>query len=253
MNASPQDTAVIKQATFVTLVFVACQSGAALGLGNVLGAKKQVGVGFLIAVISFLFAFEQMLRNADVSVAKMLGLGLGLTAVAAIPYFVMTGAKSVKAKDKAKAGAAALPVSATAWILTALIAAKFFGGLVNVQGALLSIMYMALSALGGYSISTKQRGQGIYAMALWLLLFMFDLAGVWRSTHPQGRNTPGEAAGAAANAAVKAAESALANAKTAAAAARAKSGASSEEIEFANSKVSQAEAALGAAKRAAGI
>ena len=188
-----------KQATFVSMVFVMCQSGAALGLGNVLGAKKQVGVGLLIAVVSFLFALEQMLRNQGMGWLAMGGLGLGLTAVAAIPYFLMTGAKSVKAKDKAKAGTAALPVAATAWVLTALAAAAFFAsrkvtgangtvtnapagaGATAVQGALLGIMYMALAGLSGYSISSKQRGQGIYAMAIWLLLFMFDMAGVWRT------------------------------------------------------------------------
>jgi hypothetical protein len=181
-----------KAKKILTLVgSVLAESGAGFGVGTMLAKGNVTGTSLLVAAASMIFAFDVALRyiptvaNAATQKSVFTWALIGtvvLSGLALIPYTIM------KKKGKGKAGAAAAPTMAGAWILGALLFTFLVargGEGTHVQGALqgsiISIMYMALASIAGYNAQTKQTGTSTFAGALWALLAMFDALGLSRT------------------------------------------------------------------------
>jgi hypothetical protein len=168
---------------------VLAESGAGFGVGALLAQGNKAGTSLLVVVASLIFAFDVALRyipdtsGRGVFTWALMGT-LVLSALALIPYNVMSANKT-----KGKAGAAAAPTMAGAWIIGALLFTLLVarGGVKDghmqgaLQGSIISIMYMSLASIAGYNAQTKQVGTGTFAGALWALLAMFDALGLSRT------------------------------------------------------------------------
>lgn len=167
------------------LASILTQTGSGFGVGAMLakGDSKgnTAGASLLIALASFIFVVDVVLRYGEgKGMAWIAGGTLLLSAAALLPYNLM---KDTKTKGKAPA-ASVLPVTAGLWTLSAL---GFSAGLSGfkpgpMQGVILSIMYMALSAVAGYNMQTKSTGTGVFAATLVVLLMIFDGLGFRRAT-----------------------------------------------------------------------
>ena len=167
---------------------VLAESGAGFGVGALLAQGNKAGTSLLVVVASLIFAFDVALRyipdtsGRGVFTWALMGT-LVLSALALIPYNVMSANKT-----KGKAGAAAAPTMAGAWIIGALLFTLLVarGGAAGhmqgaLQGSIISIMYMSLASIAGYNMQTKQVGTGTFAGSLWALLAMFDALGLSRT------------------------------------------------------------------------
>ena len=161
---------------------VLAESGAGFGVGAMLAKGDVTSTSLLVVVASLIFAFDVALRyttgEKSVFWAAIIATLL-LSAMALIPYTIM------KTKGKGKAPVAAVPTMASLWTVGAL-GFTFFqarGGdwMAALQGAILSIMYMALASIAGYNAQTKQVGTDTFAGALWAMLAMFDTLGLSRT------------------------------------------------------------------------
>ena len=179
----PPTNATSKTKKVMTLAgTVLAESGAGFGVGAMLAKGDVTSTSLLVAVASLIFAFDVALRyttgEKSVFWAAIIATLL-LSAMALIPYTIM------KTKGKGKAPVAAVPTMASLWTVGALgfTAFQARGGdvMAALQGAILSIMYMALASIAGYNTQTKQAGTGTFAGALWAMLAMFDALGLSRT------------------------------------------------------------------------
>lgn len=187
--SGPNASAANKPKKILTLVgSVLAESGAGFGVGALLAQGNKAGTSVLVVAASLIFAFDVALRYIPAASGRgvfswaLMGT-LVLSALALIPYNVMS-AKNIKGK----AGAAAAPTMAGAWIVGALLftflVARGGEGTHTqgaLQGSIISIMYMSLASIAGYNAQTKQVGTGTFAGALWGLLAMFDALGLSRT------------------------------------------------------------------------
>jgi uncharacterized membrane protein (UPF0136 family) len=168
---------------------VLAESGAGFGVGTMLAQNNKTGTNLLVVVATLIFVMDVVLRyrpeapgKFDPWVLMLIGV-VCLTAAALIPYNIIQAAP--KTKGKAAAGAAT-PVMAGAWIVSALaftvgVASKGVKVQESLQGAIISIMYMALSSIAGYHAQTKQVGTSTFAASIWGLLALFDGIGLART------------------------------------------------------------------------
>ena len=190
-NTPPPTNATSKTKKVMTLAgTVLAESGAGFGVGAMLAKGDVTSTSLLVVVASLIFAFDVALRYTHTPSVTIAPDGrpvfwaaiiatLLLSAMALIPYTIM------KTKGKGKAPVAAVPTMASLWTVGALGFTMFQarGGdwMAALQGAILSIMYMALASIAGYNTQTKQAGTGTFAGALWAMLAMFDALGLSRT------------------------------------------------------------------------
>ena len=190
-NTLPPTNATSKTKKVMTLAgTVLAESGAGFGVGAMLAKGDVTSTSLLVVVASLIFAFDVALRYTHTPSVTIAPDGrpvfwaaiiatLLLSAMALIPYTIM------KTKGKGKAPVAAVPTMASLWTVGALgfTAFQARGGdvMAALQGAILSIMYMALASIAGYNTQTKQAGTGTFAGALWAMLAMFDALGLSRT------------------------------------------------------------------------
>lgn len=162
-------------------------SGAGFGVGTFLAKGNMTGISLLVFVASLLFAFEMVIRYAAgsaVSGPMTWGFAgtLVLTGAALIPYLSMAKGS----KDRSKVVAAAGPTMVVAWTGAALLftylVARGSAVAGALQGAIISIMYLSVSAVGGYNVAVKSRGMALFAAFVWSLLALFDFSGLARNS-----------------------------------------------------------------------
>jgi len=148
----------------------------------------MTGISLLVFVASLLFAFEMVIRytGRKNSIAWAFMGTLVLTGAALIPYLSMAKGS----KDRSKVVAAAGPTMVVAWtgaalLFTFLVArGSDVAGAIQgaIQGAIISIMYLSVSAVGGYNVAVKSRGMALFAAFVWSLLALFDVSGLARTS-----------------------------------------------------------------------
>ena len=162
-------------------------SGAGFGVGTFLAKGNMTGISLLVFVASLLFAFEMVIRYAAGSAVNNAGYWgfagtLVLTGAALIPYLSMAKGS----KDRSKVVAAAGPTMVVAWTGAALLftylVARGSAVAGALQGAIISIMYLSVSAVGGYNVAVKSRGMALFAAFVWSLLALFDFSGLARNS-----------------------------------------------------------------------
>ena len=162
-------------------------SGAGFGVGTFLAKGNMTGISLLVFVASLLFAFEMVIRYAAgsaVSGPMTWGFAgtLVLTGAALIPYLSMAKGS----KDRSKVVAAAGPTMVVAWtgaaLLFTFLVARGSAVAGALQGAIISIMYLSVSAVGGYNVAVKSRGMALFAAFVWSLLALFDFSGLARNS-----------------------------------------------------------------------
>lgn len=162
------------------------QSGSGFATGWALSAQNPAGVTMFTIIASLVLAFDfSGYAGGDLGRRVMWTLvtALVMTTAALVPYFAM----SRGAKGNKKVGTSAVPVAAAAWMMVALVAgglaAKGGSGIAGpMQGMIVSLMYMSLASFMGYSMNAakkdpKARGSTLFALAIYVLLFAFDMAG----------------------------------------------------------------------------
>ena len=163
-------------------------SGAGFGVGTFLAKGNMTGISLLVFVASLLFAFEMVIRYTGSADRSQLTWGfagtLVLTGAALIPYLSMAKGS----KDRSKVVAAAGPTMVVAWTGAALLftylVARGSAVAGALQGAIISIMYLSVSAVGGYNVAVKSRGMALFAAFVWSLLALFDVSGLARKSVP---------------------------------------------------------------------
>jgi hypothetical protein len=159
-------------------------SGAGFGVGTFLAKGNMTGISLLVFVASLLFAFEMVIRYAAVKSTLIWAImgTLVLTGAALIPYLSMAKGS----KDRSKVVAAAGPTMVVAWTGAALLFTYLVARGSDVagalQGAIISIMYLSVSAVGGYNVAVKSRGMALFAAFVWSLLALFDFSGLARNS-----------------------------------------------------------------------
>jgi len=163
-------------------------SGAGFGVGTFLAKGNMTGISLLVFVASLLFAFEMVIRytGRENSIVWAFMGTLVLTGAALIPYLSMAKGS----KDRSKVVAAAGPTMVVAWtgaalLFTFLVArGSDVAGAIQgaIQGAIISIMYLSVSAVGGYNVAVKSRGMALFAAFVWSLLALFDVSGLARTS-----------------------------------------------------------------------
>ena len=180
------------------------QSGAGFGSGWALSAQNPAGVTMFTIIASLVLAFDfsGYVSGADLTRRTMWTLvtALIMTTAALVPYFAM----SRGAKGNKNVGTSAVPVAAGAWMMVALVAgglaAKGGSGIAGpMQGMIVSLMYMSLASFMGYSMNAAKkdptaRGSTLFALAIYVLLFAFDMAGF---SQIKGANAPAAASNSA--------------------------------------------------------
>jgi hypothetical protein len=158
-------------------------SGAGFGVGTFLAKGNMTGISLLVFVASLLFAFEMVIRYTGSPNPLTWGFAgtLVLTGAALIPYLSMAKGS----KDRSKVVAAAGPTMVVAWTGAALLFTYLVAGADAragaIQGAIISIMYLSVSAVGGYNVAVKSRGMALFAAFVWSLLALFDVSGLLRA------------------------------------------------------------------------
>ena len=169
------------------LATMLADSGAGFGVGTFLAKGNMTGISLLVFVASLLFAFEMVIRYAGSEVSGPMTWGfagtLVLTGAALIPYLSMAKGS----KDRSKVVAAAGPTMVVAWtgaalLFTYLVARGSSAVAGALQGAIISIMYLSVSAVGGYNVAVKSRGMALFAAFVWSLLALFDVSGLARKS-----------------------------------------------------------------------
>lgn len=196
----PKPSAVGKYLQMIGVI--GAESGLGFGLGFMLGKKNMGGIIGTIVAISIVFALEFWLRYAKGNGGLLLFGGiLALVAAGVVPYMAMSKA----GKGKAKTQTAYLPTIAGAWALVAIVFGIVCAHMGKVskpdalQGIILSILYAGVTSTAGFGVGSGagKSGTTMSAIAAWVLLFMFDMAGLARA--PVAANTPSAAAGGAGN------------------------------------------------------
>jgi len=188
-TATPNSTGSPAMRNGLTLLgTMLADSGAGFGVGTFLAKGNMTGISLLVFVASLLFAFEMVIRytGRENSIAWAFMGTLVLTGAALIPYLSMAKGS----KDRSKVVAAAGPTMVVAWtgaalLFTFLVArGSDVAGAIQgaIQGAIISIMYLSVSAVGGYNVAVKSRGMALFAAFVWSLLALFDVSGLARTS-----------------------------------------------------------------------
>lgn len=165
---------------------ITTQSGAGFGAGWALSAQNPAGVTMFTLIASLVMAFDFAGYRSSADLGNRFVwtaiAGAVATGAALIPYFAMS--KGTKNK---KVGTSAIPVACATWMAVMLGFGVFFakGGasfMGPLQGMIISLMYMILASFMGYNMNAskkdpKARGSTLFALAIYVLLFAFDLAG----------------------------------------------------------------------------
>jgi hypothetical protein len=153
-------------------------------------------------------AFDFAGYKSDLDLGKRFMYALALATAASgfafIPYFIMSPKskrKDASAKDK-REGTLGIPVAAVVWLLIMLATGSWFAGwgAGPLQGMIISLMYMALSSFMGYNVNAskkdpKARGSTLFALAIYVLLLAFALAGFKQTRGSNKGNAKGNANG----------------------------------------------------------
>jgi len=184
-TATPNSTGSPAMRNGLTLLgTMLADSGAGFGVGTFLAKGNMTGISLLVFVASLLFAFEMVIRytGRENSIVWAFMGTLVLTGAALIPYLSMAKGS----KDRSKVVAAAGPTMVVAWtgaaLLFTFLVAKGTGLAGAIQGAIISIMYLSVSAVGGYNVAVKSRGMALFAAFVWSLLALFDVSGLARTS-----------------------------------------------------------------------
>ena len=182
-NAPAPSTAMGKWLQMLGVITV--ESGLGFSAGWSMG-KNQIGpIIATLVLISIVFALEFWMRYGygDTPGWALPGGIFALVAASVVPYMTMSRAGKGKAKDTATFIPTVFAVWATVAIMFGMAVAKSGSRADALQGIILSLLYAAVTAAGGFSVAkggAAAASTGVFAGMMWLALLIFDMAGLAR-------------------------------------------------------------------------